>query len=346
MTCRPAVLSVLLLFWCLVFGVWCLPAAEPGSHNSSASGYAILQQGADSDTTWLRLKYGAPASGDSQPDQNHFSLYANGQILAPDPDVHADGSPLRAGWDKTTLAHNTLVVDEASQAPATGKCLAFGRERGVDYCITDAGPIYPGVRFVRAVAMLTPHLVVFIDQVEAGASHTFDLAYHQVGQWHDLPEGAAWTPPSSEGYRYLTQTSVRTNESDAIALKTKVPDAGMASITLAGGDPTEIITGYGILKTTENLCPIVILRRHTQRTVFVWAVTTDGSALSLHTVPARDSEDHPLASTEVTCVQVETSKQQWALLVNPLKHDVYASLSDDLKWRTTKMFGARPGMEQ
>jgi hypothetical protein len=333
----------------LLFGETQLPAGsktELGSHNSTASGYAILQQGTDSDATWLCLKYGAHGGGHGHPDKNHFILYAGGQILAPDAGVHAYGSPLHGGWDKTTLAHNTLVVDEISQAPATGKCIAFGRERGVDYVITDAGPIYPGVRFIRAAAMLTPNLLVFVDQIDADAPHTFDLAYHQIGEWQDLPDGTAWTPPSGAGYKYLTQTTVRTNGSDAMVLKTKIPDAGRASITIASGEPCEIITGYGALKTTEDLCPIVIQRRHAQRAVFVWAITTDGSAISLQLSPVHDSEDNRPAGNDVTCVQVETSKRQWTLLVNPQKHDVLASISEQLNWRTTKAFGARPGMEQ
>ncbi len=129
---------------------------------------------------------GRMVAAHGHPDKNSFILYARGEIVAPDVGTHAYGSPLHTGWDKTTLAHNTLVVDEKSQAPAEGKCLAFGSEQGVDFSMTDAGPIYPGVHFVRSVAMLTTNLIVFIDQIEADAPHTFDLAYHQVGRVGEL----------------------------------------------------------------------------------------------------------------------------------------------------------------
>src|SRR5204863_6199754 len=99
---------------------------------------------------------------------NSFILYTHGQVLSPDAGTHAYGSPLHTGWDKTSLAHNTLVVDENSQQPAQGTCLAFGTDHGVEYSITDAGPIYTNanVRFIRTAAMLTPDLIVFVDQIQ------------------------------------------------------------------------------------------------------------------------------------------------------------------------------------
>src|SRR6185436_2079994 len=96
-------------------------------------------------------------------------------------------SPLHTEWDRATIAHNTLVVDGANQAQATGKSLAFGR----DFAITDAGAIYPGVRFVRAAAMLSGNVVLFVDRITADKPHTFDLANHYAGVWKDLGAGDA-----------------------------------------------------------------------------------------------------------------------------------------------------------
>ena len=61
--------------------------------------------------TWLCLKYGPHGGGHGHPDKNNFVLYARGKVLFPDPGTRPYGSPLHNGWDKITLAHNTLVVD-------------------------------------------------------------------------------------------------------------------------------------------------------------------------------------------------------------------------------------------
>ncbi len=77
------------------------------------------------DATWLCLKYGPHGGGHGHPDKLNFVLYSRGQILGVDPGTAAYGVPIQNEWYKSTLAHNTLVVDEENQKPAEGKSLAF-----------------------------------------------------------------------------------------------------------------------------------------------------------------------------------------------------------------------------
>jgi hypothetical protein len=316
-----------------------LPA--PGSRNSPASGYAILQQGEGVNATWLCLKYGPHGGGHGHPDKNTFILYARGEILAPDAGTHAYGSPLPSGWDKSTFAHNTLVVDEASQVPATGKCLAFGTERGVDYAITEAGPAYAGVRFVRTAALLNSNLVVLVDQVQAAKTRTFDLVYHQVGAWADLPAGKPWTPPPVAGYKHFTDATVRASADAGLTFTTRAAANWQPAITLAGGEPGEIITGYGILKTTEDRVPLLVQRRRTQGTAFVWALSLDGTPVALRVKAVKDAAGQPLALATAAHVAVESAGRTWALLVNPSQQTVVATHSDGAEWRSGAAFAAK-----
>ena len=329
----------------LLYGTPQLPTAGKlptlGSRNSPASGYAILQQGQGSDATWLCLKYGPHGGGHGHPDKNTFVLYARGEILAPDAGTHAYGSPLHGGWDKTTLAHNTLVVDEVSQAPATGKCLAFGTERGVDYAVTEAGPIHPGVRFVRTAALLSSNLVVFVDQVQADQPHTFDLAYHQAGTWEDLPAGQPWAPPAVAGYQYFTGTTTRSNPVGGLTCQTKSAAAWHPAITLAGGEPTEVLTGYGILKTTEDKVPMLVQRRRAQTTAFAWAVALDGASVALRVSAVNDAAGKALAPAAALLVEVDAGGRRWSLLVNPQRQAVVAPETRGSTWRSETVFGVK-----
>jgi hypothetical protein len=223
----------------LLFGVARFPAVTAGkissSHNLAGSGYAILQNGHDEQATWLCVKYGPHGGGHGHPDKNSFVLYSRGEIVATDAGTHAYGSPLHRDWDKTTLAHNTLVMDETSQAPATGISLAFGTEQGIDYSMTDAGRIYPGVSFVRTVAMIDRNLIVFVDQVEATSPHTFDLVYHQSGKWSDL-EGTRsqdhfkiWPSPRVPGYKHLSQTASCRIAGEILVLRSAVGEGFQSS---------------------------------------------------------------------------------------------------------------------
>ncbi len=198
----------------LLYGVAQLPKetnakAQPtGSRNSPASGYAILSQGDGEQATWMCLKYGAHGGGHGHFDKNHFILYSKGNILFPDAGTHAYGSPLHGGYDKFSLAHNTLVVDEETQQAAKGKSLAFGSIHGVDYSITDAGDIYKGVRFVRTALMLSPTNILLVDQVTSEQEHTYDMVFHMTGKWKTGHSGEAWTTPKKAGYPFITEPKI------------------------------------------------------------------------------------------------------------------------------------------
>jgi hypothetical protein len=311
------------------------------SRNLSGPGYAILERGADTNATWLALKYGPHGGGHGHPDKNSFILYARGDVLAPDVGTHAYGSPLHTGWDKTTLAHNTLVVDEKSQEPAQGKCLAFGSERGVDYSVTDAGPIYPGVRFIRTAAMPTPDIIVFVDQIDADAPHTFDLAYHQVGTWENPPAGKPWSSKSGAGYKYLTDATSTTDDHSnggTRAFKTKVRDDWEPAVELAQTIPTEVITGYGIWKTTEDKVPMLVQRRHAQRTAFVWAVSLEGTPIGLRVMDVADASGKRLEESEALAVQVAGNGRVWNLLANPVQKQVSVTSADGSHWQSEAAF--------
>jgi hypothetical protein len=333
----------------LLFGAPKLPKPSGavgvnGDRNSAASGYAILQSGAGSQATWLCLKYGPHGGGHGHPDKNHFILYSKGEIVAPDGGVHAYGSPLHGGWDKATVAHNTLVVDQKSQSPAEGKSLAFGSEQGISYTINDAGNIYPSVRFVRTAAMIGPNLVVFLDQVKADAPHTFDIAYHQIGTWNSgMLAGTSWAAPNVNGYKFLKEATLRSGVTEATSLQT-MGAAGKgvsAAITIAGGEPTDIITGYGLRKSTEDRVPMLIQRRQATQTAFLWAVSLDGTPVTLRLSPVKDGSGKALATNEAALIQVSSGKQTRLLLVNPDRRAVQASLPTGDMWKTEQPLAVR-----
>jgi hypothetical protein len=242
------------------------PPASPatGSRNFEASGYAILERGA----TWLCLKYGPSGGGHGHPDKNNFILYSRGDVLFPDPGTRPYGSNLHGEWDRVTLAHNTLVVDGTSQTPATGRILAFGSDHGADYAMTDAGPIYRGVHFVRTAVLLDEKQIVFVDRVEADAQHTYDLALHLAGKWNDVAAGPAPEFPGREGYQHFREVK----STDSAVLST-----GRVSVRLAASDPTQTIVATGPGKSTEDRVPIAIFRRKARQTTYVWSVTLDGA---------------------------------------------------------------------
>ncbi len=256
-------------------------AGTPGrSRNFAASGYAILERGSGRDATWLCLKYGPWGGGHGHPDKNNFILYARGQVLFPDPGTRPYGSPLHTEWDRVTVAHNTLTVDGASQAPAQGKILAFGSDGGADYAMTDAGPIYPGVRFVRTAVLLNENQIVFVDRVQADKPHTFDLALHIDGKWRTAAAGPAPALPATGGYQHFRDIAA-IEKADGASLAVDVKPDWTVAVRLAGAEPTEVITATGVGQSTEDRVPLAIFRRTASRTTYVWSIALDGNSVPL-----------------------------------------------------------------
>lgn len=290
-------------------------APVAGSRNAEASGYAILQRGAGPDAAWVCLKYGPHGGGHGHNDKNNAVLIASRRWVLPDVGSHAYGSPLHASWDKTSFAHNTLVVDQISQAEATGRCLAFGSQGGVDYAMTDAGAIYPGVRFVRTVAMADTGLVVFVDHVTADQPRTLDLVCHVTGAWKDLPAGTAFACPSAPGYSEVRDATTRSGDT-GLALTVAGGGTCDVRLLLAAGVPTETITGTGVGKSTADRVPLAVFRRIARATTFVWAVALDGAPVRL------DAKTDPQGVTTVAVA----GPRAWRIVADPARGAVKADL--------------------
>lgn len=327
----------------LWFGAEQLPAGAAvngrGSRSSPASGYTILERGAGSRATWLCVKYGPHGGGHGHNDKNHFILQARGQTLMPDGGTHAYGSPLHGSWDKTTLAHNTLVVDEQSQAQAEGRSLAFGTTPTADFSMTDAGGIHPGVRFVRTLALLNENLAVVVDQVRADREHQFDVACHLTGTWRNLPAGEPWTPPAVAGYQHIAGATMRSG-AGPLQFSTCPEEGSETLLAVAGGEPTQFITGTGIGANTEDHVPVLLLRRRAKETAFAWAIALDGKPAALETVPVQEAGGTSLSAALATAVRVRSGDQHWDLLINPEKRSVQVTLPDG-PWSSREAFTAR-----
>jgi hypothetical protein len=330
----------------LLFGLAQFPSPDHSipdqSRNLTASGYAVLEKGTGTEATWLCVKYGPHGGGHGHPDKNTFILYSRGQILVTDAGTHAYGSALHRDWDKTTLAHNTLIVDETSQTPAAGKCLAFGTDHDVAYSITDAGPIYADVNFTRTAALLTPDLMVFVDQVKADRTRLLDVACHAIGAWTtNQPSGEPWASPQAPGYSRLTRTISRTASNGQLSFQTETETGRRTAMIVAVNGPTELITGHGLLKTTEDLVPVLLQRRRATNTAFIWALSLDGSAVTLRPREATDQTGKPVPAADAIAVEVTGGERKWLLAVNPQQREIRVAAPGASELATTAAFTAR-----
>jgi len=330
--------------YALWYGVPTLPGApsqEPKSTNYTRSGYAILTKGKGADATWLCMKYGPHGGGHGHPDKLSFVLYSKGHVLGLDPGTCRYGLPIRMDWYVTTLAHNTLTVDSQSQKPAEGRPIAFGSDGGIDYAVCDAGPIAGGVRFVRTAALVDENLVVFVDQISSDTQHTYDITYHEPGDWTDLPSGDPWAVPDSRGYKCLANATTRTTDA-GLTLTAKAADDLTAAIGLAPGPKTEIITATGVGANVADRVPVLIYRRSARSTAFVWYVSLTGKPVQLRHVPIIDDSSKALEpATGCAVAMTQADGRERIVVANPEKRRVRIPLADGSELRTQAPFAAK-----
>ena len=253
----------------LLLGDKPLPAAPTESSaakNYSETGYAILRNSAGENATWLCLKYGPHGGGHGHPDKLNFVLYSRGEIIGIDSGTAAYGVPIQNEWYKSTLAHNTLVVDEENQKPAEGKSLAFISRPGVSAALADAGNIYDGVVYWRAVALFGEDTILVLDIASADKEHTFDFAYHNAGKWAAALSGTPIALPAKPGYQHF-KDSTKTIAAPPILIGDL-----QVNINTTGTPLGELIAGTGVGKNTSDRVPMLMQRIKGKQAVAGWLI--------------------------------------------------------------------------
>jgi hypothetical protein len=257
------------------------PARPSASRDFTSAGYAVLQQGSGPDATWVCLKYGPHGGGHGHPDKLSFILYTHGKVLGYDPGTGKYGVPIHEGWQRTSIAHNTLTVDESNQKATTGQCLAFVEKSDWAAALADAGPIYAGVRYRRAVAIIGPDVVVVLDMADSQEDHRFDLAFHHVGQWTTIPQGEAAELPTTSGYQYLNHM-VKVHG----VLPTIDADSLKTGLAVASPQRGQLLAGDGAGNVSRNRVPCVLLRVQGKQAVAAWVLDLKGSVPTVQLVPS------------------------------------------------------------
>ena len=288
----------------------------PATANYTNSGYATLVGGKGTKATWFCVDYGPHGGGHGHPDKLSFVAYGLEQVIAPDPGTANYGVPIQAGWFRTSIAHNTLSIDEDSQKPAEGKSEAFLKAAGFSAVMASAGKISEGVTFRRTTALIGDDYLLFIDQVRADKEHTFDLAYHNYGKLNALANAQPFTPASKPGYSYLRDT--RSVISDKpLELSFDMAKAGTVKWLSGGGQAFTHITGTGVGRHTEDRVPLVITRIKGKELAHPWALAIGQMGkVTVTAEPVRRTDNQPVSTSELSALRLVTDAGQHILVAN------------------------------
>jgi hypothetical protein len=239
------------------------------SVNMTGTGLGILRQ--DNGETYASIDYGHYGGGHGHPDRLQLNFYARGHRWLADwgtGNYYFD----HLRWYRSTIGHNTVVVDGRTQRPVTGESRRFGVTPDQQMIVSEVSEVYPGVRFRRSAVLLSPDLLLDRFDVEADQPHRLDWVLHPDAESaldvSGLARPLASAQLGGEHYDWLQDVSGGQAMGDWQAVVRDGDDA--LAIHLAGVPDTEVFTAsaYGPPDEIPRHFPVLMARRTAQWTTF------------------------------------------------------------------------------
>lgn len=240
-------------------------------------GIAVLRRGTRASAAAAMVDYGIHGDHHGHPDKLNLLLYAHGRELLLDPGRITYSVPEYESWCRTTVAHNTLVVNGENQRPTTGALWFFEDTPDRTACLTASADAYPGWDLRRFV-LLTDCFALDVFSASGPAPAQLDLATHcreaqpapalQLTPVPDLGKGA--------GYKHLLGGRRITGKPGAGPLWTATvgkatPDTAAPRLNIHVADlgTPDLYVGTGIGVRLDEKVPFLIRRVTAKTAVFV-----------------------------------------------------------------------------
>ena len=187
------------------------------------TGQAILRSDpTDAAAPAAFMFWGPHSAGHQAPAALHVDLHAQCRRLTDAPRSGGYEDDMHLTWANTTIAHNTVTVDETSMFPCDQESDSIWeadrwRERPSDGVLETFEPqgdvkvlrasnesVYPGVRLDRTL-FVTAQYVVDVFRALSDGEHRYDWAMHCVGEADAPPDAADVDLGARRGYVHFAE---------------------------------------------------------------------------------------------------------------------------------------------
>lgn len=232
------------------------------SMNLSDAGLAILRVGEGAEQSCVFFDYGPHGGGHGHYDKLNITLFANGREWLLDSGRIGYSHKEYKTWAKHTVAHNTVVINGASQWPATGTLNWLKIDDDWAACAGECQTAYLGVS-LRRYLLLTERMLVDVYEVRSARDVRVDWLAHAASDPIKPVDQSAGESVNSlgsaSGYQHLVDVRRWT------AKATSRWDFPVASkrlrVWLATDEPEEIYTAIGIGSSAKQKAPVLLRRR-------------------------------------------------------------------------------------
>jgi hypothetical protein len=316
-------------------------------------GLGILRSGAGTNATMLLMKYGVHGQGHGHFDKLHFVFFDGGNEVIPDygfsrwiniePKLGGRYLPENDSYAKQTIAHNTVVVDSASQSNGVYKVdeAKHGERHFFDasnpkiqVMSARADGFYDGVGMERTMflvrdARLPYPVVIELYRLRASSEHSYELPLHFRGQLiatnvkYDAATAEQRTLGTKAGRQHIW-VEARGRSDSAVRLTWLTGNRYYTAITNAGAGAEVIFGRIGAGDPNFNLIPepMMIVRRDASDQLFATVIEPHGyfSEPEERSVDARGklSDVRTLATTDDASIVEVTGADglRWTVMVN------------------------------
>ncbi len=168
------------------------------------AGLVALRRGAGGNARCTFLDYGIHGGHHGHPDKLNITLYTFGEEIVPDPGRISYSVPEYTTWARTSVAHNTIVINQRSQQPTEGRLLWFADTPEYAATVAETTGAYPGYTLRRGL-VLTDRWLLDIVTVDGDTPATIDLLLHARNQLRETGEPVGEPLGKSDGYQHLTE---------------------------------------------------------------------------------------------------------------------------------------------
>ncbi len=209
---------------------------KPGSFTNQSmlfgdSGYVIARTNGEN-PNYLASDFGPHGGWHGHYDKLGFVFYALGKEIAVDAGTHSYALPIHDAYDRTTVAHNTVVVDSQNQKEANGDISYFFSLRDLNIFRIKSDNANETANLARQMIITDNYLYDRFDaDSKDGAEHKYDWVVHLNGRLNEVEKISSpySFAENKDGYQYLKNTmKVENDKSDFLLVDYSDSPGGQA----------------------------------------------------------------------------------------------------------------------
>ena len=257
-----------------------------GIHENSCTlfpngGFAILRESTAPDAICAEMNFGNWGSGHSHADKLSIVVSDGNRKIIREVNYFGYADDRYLTWDRQTIAHNTITVDEISQLPQAatadpwpvpqpgttvhGRPVFFYPGKRLKAFRAKCDDAYPGIHLTRTIALVDSIIIDFYS-AQSTSTHKYDYVLHvdadPLFDQHSLAPSSPFRLSDKYGYRHI-EFHAQGNSPSRVTLD------GEASIRLLS--PSTVYLGNGIANKQGKSLPVILLRQVGDSATFITA---------------------------------------------------------------------------